>query len=148
MATLKEQLLVPDVRPSLVKDCCTCIDEEVASKRGLKAVALKGAYKTVKAIRRGFVEGAVDVLLDEFVAELESYYAEYLSAGASSFSTHLDQSRAVVAESLLKVTDIRASKSKHKTAVKMYQRLRTSAKTHVEVALPRLGQVIQRHLKG
>lgn len=148
MATLKEQLLVPDVRPGLVKDCCTCIDEEVASKRGLKAVALKGAYKTVKAIRRGFVEGAVDALLDEFVIELEPYYADFRSSGASSLSAHLEKNRPTVAESLLKVTDARARKSKHKTAVKMYERLRSSAKQHVESALPRLGEVIQRHLKA
>jgi len=147
MATLQDQLLTEDVRPQLVKECCTLLDNEVSRKRGFKGLAVKAAYKTVKALRRGFVPGVVDALLDEWVEELEPFYADYEGQdGALSFSRFLDSRRNEVAECLLSVTDKRAKTTTHRTAAKAYNKLRPGAKANVEEALPHLGDVVAKYL--
>ena len=146
MATLAEQLLDEETRPKLVDECVALIDEEVRKKKGIKATLLKGAYKTVKAIKRGFVRGVVDALLDDWVAKLEPYYAEHQAKGSGPFKTTVLAQRDAVAESLLEVTDERAETTKHTTAKKLYVRLRSSAKSNVEEALPGLADVVDEHL--
>lgn len=145
MGALADKLLAPDSRPALIQDCCTLIDQEVSAKKGLKGIAIKGAYGTVKAIRRGFVPGVVDALLDEFVAELEPYHEAFLASGGGDLPSYLQQREEEVAESLLSVTDGRADKSTHKTAVKLYRKLRSGAKANVIGALPGLGRVVEAH---
>ena len=146
MATLKEQLLTDEIRPQLVRDCCTLLDNEVSRKRGFKGLAVKAAYKTVKALRRGFVPGVVDALLDEWVDELEPFYADYAGQESVSFSRFLETRRSEVAECLLSVTDKRAKTTTHRTAAKAYNKLRPGAKSNVEEALPQLGDVVAKYL--
>ena len=146
MATLKEQLLNEDTRPTLVVDCCTLIDQEVGRKRGLKGFALKAAYKTIKAIRRGFVSGVVNALLDEWVEELETFYTDFEAAGETNFGSFVDRKRSQVAEALLTVTDRRAQSTTHRTAAKLYHRQRPNAKTQVEESVAGLGRVVAKHL--
>ena len=146
MAPLKEQLLNEDIRPLLVRDCCTLIDQEVGRKRGLKGLALKAAYKAVKTIRRGFVSGVVNALLDEWVEELECFYAEFEEADERDFASFVDRKRSLVAEALLKVTDRRAQSTTHRTAAKLYNRQRPNAKTQVEESVAGLGRVVAKHL--
>ena len=147
MPTLKEQLLTDAVRPSLVQDCCQLLDSEVARKRGFTGLAIKAAYKTIKTIKRGFVSGVVDALLDEWVLELEPIYTDYLAGHSSqAFRSYLDSRRGEVAERLLSVTDKRANTTGHKTAAKAYRKLRPNGKANVEEALPRLGDVVSKYL--
>ncbi len=147
MATLKEQLLNEDTRPLLVKDCCTLIDQEVGRKRGFKGLALKAAYKTIKAIRSGFVAGVVNALLDEWVEELEPFYADFSATDETDFASFVDRKRSLVAEALLKVTDRRAQSTTHRTAAKLYNRQRPNAKSQVEESVAGLGRVVARHLQ-
>ncbi len=146
MPSLKEQLLTDAVRPVLVQQCTELVDQEVASKRGLSGMAIKGAYKTVKAIKRGFVPGVVDFLLDEWVEKLEPYYTDFLTGGSGDFSAYIAGRRSEVAESLLEVTDGRATTTAHKTAGKVYKKLRPTAKQNVSEAVPKLARIVQGHL--
>ncbi len=147
MATLRDKLLNEEVRPKLVDDCCQLLDREVAGKKGISGLAVKGAYATVKAIKPGFVRGVVDFLLDEWVDKLEAYYVRYHEDGAAgSFGLYCGTHRGAVAESLLEVTDARARSTKHATAAKLYGKLRPNAKTQVEEAVPNLGAVVDRYL--
>jgi hypothetical protein len=146
MPTLKEQLLTDSVRPTLVRECTHLVDQEVASKRGLSGMAIKGAYKTVKAIKRGFVPGVVDFLLDEWVEQLESYYQDFLSQDGTDFTAYINGKRSQVAESLLEVTDKRATTTTHRTAGRVYNKLRPTAKQNVSEAVPKLARIVQSHL--
>lgn len=76
MPTVAEALLAEGKRPAVVADCATLIDEEVASKSGLGGLAIKTAFATVKALKRGIIPESVNALLDDFVVELEPFYAE------------------------------------------------------------------------
>src|SRR5262245_32246922 len=78
---LKDILLADDKRPQTLGDCVQLVESEVASKSGLTGIAVKGAFAVVKAVKPGFVREAVDHLLDEFVQQLEPFYAEWQKAG-------------------------------------------------------------------
>lgn len=146
MATLADKVTKQPERAHVVEDCVSLIDSEVSKKSGLTGLAIKGAYKTVKALRPGFIAGVVDALLDEWIAELESFYTAFLAKGAGTFEAHLTGQRSQVAEALLKVTDGRAARTKHTTAKKLYDRLRSSAKNQVEESVPPLAVVMEKYL--
>ena len=146
-STLAEYVAKPPTRERVVADCVALIDEEVKSKGGLSGVAVKGAYGTVKTIKPRFVPEVVDSLLDDWVAKLEPFFDTWQKNGAGgSFSSYLGGRTGEVAERLLEVTDARAQRSKNGSVRKMYEKMRPSAKKHVEEAIPRLGRLIDRQL--
>ena len=145
MATLAEKVTQEPQRPRVVEDCVKLIDSEVSKKSGFTGLAIKAAYGTVKAIKPGFIAGVVDALLDEWIAELEPFYAGW-TQGGGTFEAYVAARRAPVAEALLKVTDGRAVRTKHTTAKKLYDKLRPSAKSQVEDSVPALAAVMQRYL--
>ena len=143
---LSDLLLAADRRRSVVDDCVALVDDHVATRSGLGGLAIKGAYATVKAIKRGFIRDAVDHLLDEFVAHLEPFFAAAMSAGGdipAYFSSH----SAAIADGLLGVTDNRADVAKNPSLRKAYARLRASAQKHVEPAVPAIARLIVRYVQ-
>lgn len=145
MSTLKEVLDKAD-RPALVQECCDLIDEEVASKKGLSGLAVKGGFAAIKKIKPGFIPEVVDNLLDEFVEKLERWYADWSASGQGTFGDYIVSRRAQVADSLLEVTDARARTTKMAAVKKLYTKLRPSAEQHVSDAMPGVGRVMNRHI--
>jgi hypothetical protein len=144
---LKDVLLTPTTRPRLVTDCARLIDDEVDRKSGLSGFALKAAFKTVKAVKPGFIESVIEGLLDEWVDKLEHHYARWDGEGRSgTFGSFCARDAANVAERLLEVTDARARKGGHATVIGLYNKLRPSAKDHTSAAVPGLGRVVDKHL--
>ncbi|TNF32782.1 MAG: hypothetical protein EP329_09285 [Deltaproteobacteria bacterium] len=146
MSTIAARLLDESVRPDVISECCNIIDRQVSAKKGFSGIAIKGAYKTVKAIKRGFVRGVVDALLDEWIEKLAGFEAEHLAAGGSveTLPAFLVGERARVAEALISVTDARAETTKHKTAQKLYHRFRPSALANVEEGVEDLAGLVER----
>jgi hypothetical protein len=145
--TLADYVGASPTRERVVADCASLVDEEVKSKGGISGVAIKGAYGTVKTIKPRFVPEVIDALFDDWVAKLEPYYAKWRSAGSGSLAEYLTARSEDVAEDLLKVTDERAGRSKHKTASKLYGKMRPSAKRNVAAAVPRLGALMEKHVR-
>jgi hypothetical protein len=145
--TLKEILYSPETRPALVADCQRLLDSEVSKKRGISGSVIKGAYKTVTKLKPGLIRGVMDLLLGEWMDELEPEYQAYLASGQTgSFGDHLLGRKQEVAERMLAVTDRRAATTSHKTAGKFYKRLRGGAKAQVVESLPAAAVVLDRHL--
>ncbi len=140
--TLKDIITTPETRPVVVEECVELVEAEV----GAKGLFIRGAYKTVKKIKPGFVKGAIDGLLDDWLEKMEPFYGDWRQAGSGGYSDYLKTRKTEVADELLKVTDERARTSKHKTAAKMYKKLRPSALKNVESAVPGLGKLIEVHL--
>jgi hypothetical protein len=145
---LKERLGTEPVRSQVVTECQTLIDDQVRAKSGLTGVAIKGAYATIKRIKRGFVPEVVNALLDEWLGKLQGHYETWTAGGGGGFADFLAARAEDVAEDLLSVTDARADKSAHKTAKKAYGKMRGSAKKQVAEAVPALGRLIERHLQA
>jgi hypothetical protein len=146
--SLKDTLLDPARRPSVVADLAALIDAEVADKSGVSGLAVKGGYSLLKKINSSFVPEAIDGMLPDFVARLEPYYAEHTAAPSGSLSDFLTARSAEVADALLGVTDDRAESSRRESVKKVYAKLRPQAKKHVEEALPRLGALIENHARA
>jgi hypothetical protein len=142
MPSLVEQLGKEPLRVQVVNDCVDLIDAHVKQK----GIIIKGAYSTIKAIKKRFVPEVVDSLLDDWLRKLQPHYDKWSVAKQGAFSDHVIARSDDVAEDLLSVTDERAQKTSHTTAKKMYLRMRDSAKRNVVEAIPDLSRMLERHL--
>lgn len=140
---LSETLLDTSKKSQVIADCCTLVDEEVASKSGLSGLAVKAGYAAVKGIKPGFIAQVVEKLLPEFAAKLDPIWTE--AAASGNPAAHLNANRSRVADALLSVTDEKAKTSTSGVVRGTYEKLRGSAKKNVEDAVPRLAQLIQKH---
>jgi hypothetical protein len=144
MATLRELLGGPEKRPRLVDDSLRVLDAEVDDKSGLSGLAVKTAFKVVKGISPGFLREVVNHLLDDFLDALDPIYQEALTKGVKP-RQHLQANPSRVADALLSITDRRAQRAKNAMVKGTYEKLRGQAKKHVEAAVPRLGELFERH---
>ena len=129
-------------RASITEDVCRLVDDEVGKQRGIRGVAVKAGYKLIQGVKPGFVRKVVQALLPEFAAALEPIREQAVTQGqpvGSYFSAHTQE----VAEALLAVTDGRAQSSEHRSVKGAYAKLRGSARSNVESAVPGLGKIIE-----
>ena len=140
--TLRNIVTTPEKRPALVDGCVELVEKEVSGK----GLIIRGAFKAVKKIKPGFVKGAVDGLLNDWLDKMEPFYSEWKGKSEGKLSEYLNSKSGEVADALLTVTDERAKTSKHKTAAKMYGKLRPSALKNVDAAIPGLSTLIETYL--
>ncbi|ANN21448.1 hypothetical protein SD37_41685 [Amycolatopsis orientalis] len=143
--TLKEILLDSSRRPAVVSDFEGLVDAEVSDKGGVSGAVVKTGFAAVKKIKPGIIPSAVDALLDDFTNALEPFYGDYKAKGGNDFGAYLAGRGDEAADALLSVTDARAEKSSRDSIKKVYGKLRPNGKKNVEEALPRLGQLIDKH---
>jgi hypothetical protein len=144
-ATLHEILLTPDTEPSVVADCLTLIEQEVAGKSGISGAAVKLAYKTAKTFAKGYLQSTVESLLPDLVTQLEPYWADFTESGSSGFGDYLAKHDNAVSESLLAVTDARAKMSDRPVIIKAYGTVRGGAAKHITAALPAVGALVEKY---
>lgn len=144
-ATLQEILLAPEAQPAVVDDCTTLIDREVGDMSGLSGGAVKLAYKAVNSALPGHVRRTVESLLPEMAAQLEPFWADFTTSGGAEFGDYLAKRGDEVAQALLSITDARAEASSRQVVIKAYRSVRGSAAKHVQAALPRVGELVQKH---
>ncbi|MBB4687205.1 DUF6918 family protein [Amycolatopsis jiangsuensis] len=143
--TLKEILLDSSRRPTVVTDLEGLVDAEVSDKGGVSGAVVKTGFAAVKKIKPGIIPAAVDSLLDDFAVALEPFYGDYRTKGGDDFGAYLTGRSDEAADALLSVTDSRADKSSRDSIKKVYSKMRPNGKKNVEEALPRLGQLIDKH---
>ena len=143
MSTLNEILAAPGVRKNVITDCERLIDEEVSSK-GLMGLPIKAAYMVVKAIKPGFVPEVIDHMLDDFCTKLDPVYQAAATKG-EPVTAYFNARTGEVAEALLSITDERKQRAKNMTLKSAYERLRPTAKKHVEAAVPRIGRLVAKY---
>jgi Family of unknown function (DUF6918) len=146
MSTLNDILAQPATRTQVVADCEKVIDEEVSSK-GLMGIPIKAAYAVVKAVKPGFVPEVIDHMLDDFARRLDPLYQQ-AKAKNEPVTAHFNSRPGEVAEALLAITDERAQRAKNQTLKSAYEKLRGTAKKHVEAAVPRIARLIDKYDKA
>ena len=135
----------PERRKKLVQDATQVLDAEVAGKSGMSGLAVKGVFKVVKGLQPGFIPKAIDDLLDDFVVRIEPFYEQWTADhDGRDLRGHFVHHGSAVADALLGVTDDRAKHSKHKNLISLYGKLRPKGKQHVQEAMPRVGEMIDR----
>jgi hypothetical protein len=83
-------------------------------------------------------------MLEEFVDALEPHWAAYRAQPAGDFGAFLSHRPQEVSQALLEVTDRRA-KGSSPAVTSVYTKLRPKGQDNVIEALPRLGQLVERH---
>ncbi len=141
--SLMEHLSDPKRRDGLIDDCVRLVDDEVSKKSGLGGVVIKTGYKAVKGIKPGFIRRVVDKLFDEWADKLDPIWAEGESSGSPR--SHFEGQRSRVADALLSVTDAKAGNAESGVVRKTYDKLRPSAKKHVEEAVPALAELLEKY---
>jgi hypothetical protein len=145
MATLQEMLLAPEIKPQVITDCEALVSSEVDAMSGVSGAAVRLAYKTVRTFDAGHIQVMIHDLLPEIADALQPYWADFTAAGDGEFGGYLAEREDAVAESLLAITDDRATWSKRPTIVKAYKTVRGSAAKQVKAALPAVGTLIQKY---
>jgi Family of unknown function (DUF6918) len=144
---LAEYLAAPDERAAVVADACALIDQQVAGTSGVSGLAIRSAYRVVSGVRPGMVATAVDGLLVPFAEQLDPFYQEHVSTGIPLAQVLVAQ-RTSMAEALLSITDDRADRTTNRTVRRAYQRVRGSARQHVEAAAPGIAELVTAHAPG
>jgi len=143
--TLHEILLAPDTEPSVVADCLTLIEQEVAGKSGISGAAVKLAYRTARTFAKGYLQSTVESLLPDLVSQLEPYWADFATSGAAGFGDYLAKRGDEVSEALLSVTDARAKMSERPVIIRAYGTVRGGASKHIMAALPNVGALVEKY---
>jgi hypothetical protein len=143
--TLHEILLAPDTEPSVVADCLTLIEQEVAGKSGISGAAVKLAYRTARTFAKGYLQSTVESLLPDLVSQLEPYWADFATSGAAGFGDYLAKRGDEVSEALLSVTDARAKMSERPVIIRAYGTVRGGASKHIVAALPNVGALVEKY---
>ena len=126
------------------QDCVALIEAQVAAKKGVAGLALRGVFKALKAIRPGILKDAVKRLLPQFVPPLEPHVERGCQRGG--LQAHFESHRAEIADALLAVTDERAQRSSQRAIVRCYRGARSAARKHTMQALPAVAKLIERHI--
>lgn len=149
MKQLATLVASPERRVVVVDDCVSLVESEVRAKSGITGFAVKTVFGVVQALKPRMIHELVEALLDEFIAQLEPFYAEFQGeSAAESIERYLTSRGDRVAESLLAVTDRRAERSSHRGLVSAYQKLRPKGKAHVLAAVPGVGRLLERQLRS
>lgn len=144
---LSEFLTDPQQRPMVVADACALIERQVSGLSGMSGMAIRSAYRVVSGVRPGMIATAVDGLLAPFSDQLDPFYQEHLSTGLPLSDILVDQ-RTSMADGLLSITDDRAQRTSNRTVKRAYQRVRGTARQHVEAAAPGIAELITTHAPG
>ena len=87
----------------------------------------------------------IDVLLEDFVTNLEPIYQAYEASDDADLHAYCVERSGDIADALLAITDGRADRSKLKTLVKAYKKLRPQGRKHVQEAVPRIVTLLKAH---
>ena len=143
MSKFNDVLLDATRRGEFVRDISGILEAEVNDKKGLSGLAVKAAFKTVKAVKPNMLESVLDVLFTEFVEALAPIYGLYEQDSENDLFVYFTGRSGQVADALLSITDRRAQRSKLKTLVKAYEKLRPQGTKYVAESVPRLSRLLQ-----
>ena len=144
MGVLNNALADPTKRPAVVTDAARIVEEQVSAASGFRGMGLKAGFKAFQKLRPGIVPLAVDRLLPHFIPVLDPMWDEAVRSGDADgwFREH----EAKVADALLGVTDGLAARAQNQVMLRIYQGLRTQARDHVVAGVPRIPELISRHV--
>lgn len=141
--SLKEAVADPATADAIAKDLAGVVDAEVSDKKGLSGTALRTAFGAAKKVKPQLVERATATLLPEFASALDPLWSS--KPEGTSFGAHLSANSDVASDALLSITDAQ-SQSAPQALQKVYGSLRGKAKDNVIEALPRVGDVFDKHV--
>lgn len=145
METLVDVLKDPARSRAVVADGVRMIDDEVHARGGLSGLALKAGYKAVRTIKPTVIEEALGMLLPEFAPAIDPFVIKGRAEG--DVRAYFKKNDHAIATALLGVTDRKRKNSKNPVIKRAYDGLRPQAERLTVEAVPRLADMILRHMK-
>ena len=147
MGVVKDRLLDEGARPAVISDCVRLIDQEVASKRGVGGVMIKGGYKAFKKFKPSIVKDAVEALLESFTEVLDGVYEDYQKDDVSTpFDVWAGRRKSSIANSLLGITDSIMGETDKAAVKKIYGGMRKIGQKNVEEAVPGISRLVIKYV--
>ena len=146
MGALTDVIADQSRRRAVCDDGVRAIEEEVRSKRGLTGVAVKAGFKAVRGVKPGFIPMALDHLLDDFAAQIDPFYDAWKESGSGTLKQYFTANDNRIANALLTITDGRARSAKSRVVAKAYGKLRPQAVAHTANAMPRVADLVSKHV--
>jgi hypothetical protein len=143
--TLVDVLKDPARRKQVVAESVQIVEAEVADKSGLRGAAIKAGFATVKKIKPGIIQSAVEKLLPEFAPVVDPFYVE--ARGTGDVRAWFTRNGERIADALLRITDAKAERADNRVMKKVYDSLRGQAVHHTAAAMPRVASLIERHVR-
>lgn len=144
MSNLLDILTSDEKKARVIEDCLVILDQEVDDKSGLSGIGIKAGFAAVKGVKPGFIKNVVTDLLPEFGKALDPIYQEAVAQNRP-IAAHFQANAGRAADALLAITDGKAARSKNAVVKGTYDRLRGTAKKHVETAMTRLGKLAEKY---
>jgi hypothetical protein len=144
-STLPDILLTDGAQQQIAADCQSLIGQELSTKSGVSAAALKLAYKAVTTFTPGYYQSTVESMVPDLLNGLQPFWADFHAAGGGQFGDYLAKRSEEVSEALLKVTDEMSRGSERPALVKAYSTVRGGAGRHIEAALPAVGALVEKY---
>lgn len=147
MSQTKEPKL-PDVfanldRERFLRDVAELVQDEVDSQTGITAFAVRGSYRIAQGLRPNFLPSALRQLYPDFASRLGEVVSK--KSEHQSYRDLFIAEEERVAASLLAVADERAQAIQRKVLRSAYMKIRSHAERYVRKAVPRLGEILDRH---
>ncbi len=146
MGALTDVIADETRRRAVCDDGVEAIKAEVKSKRGLTGVAVKAGFKAVQGVKPGFIPMALNHLLDDFAAQIDPFYDAWQTDGSGTLRDYFRSNDVKIANALLSITDERGKNAKSRTVAKAYQKLRPQAVNHTAAAMPRVADLVSKHV--
>ncbi|MEY3209888.1 MAG: hypothetical protein RIT28_369 [Pseudomonadota bacterium] len=146
MGALSDAMQDTTRRRAIVDDGVKVVEAEVADKSGLTGLAVKGAFKAVQGIKPGFVGRALDNLMPDFAKQIDPFYDRFKASGQTDLKAYFVKNGEEIANALLSITDARARNADHRSVQKAYETLRPQGVTHTVAAMPRLAELVKKHI--
>lgn len=146
MKGLADILLASQHKKAVIADCVQLIEAHVASRSGLKGMALKTGLAMLKRAKPGILERATGYLLPEFIVALDPLYQECRQSPTPDFEAFLQAHARQATQALLDVADRRVEDSESQTVKSTYARMRGGAEAEVLAVIPGLSRLLGAYL--
>lgn len=144
MTRLTDILLAQATHTETIESVVTLIEQQVASRSGLKGMGLKTGLKMAKTVKPDILKRAVKRLLPDFAEALEPMWAKAESV-QMTFAAYVRDNTDEAAAALLAVADDRIGQASP-AFQSIYRRMRSSAESEVREAVPALAGLIQQRI--
>ncbi len=141
--SLVEAIADPARKEALMNGAVLALEAEVASLSGIKGKAISAGYAAVTKVKPLFVRYNIERMMPMVAPAIDQRLAEGRAAG--DVDGYFRDNAGPIADDLLAVTDQRAATANNAAAVKIYNKLRSSAKDQVIAAMPRVSALAQAH---
>ena len=146
MPSLPDILLSIRRPDDLVAALASTLEAHISSRSGLKGLAMKTGFSTLRSAKPDIANRAVRALLPEIGKALDPLYAEFGKSASTDFGEYLGQHRERAAALVIAAVDARLEQASNAPAKAIYKRFRGSAGEELQQLLPSLGRVLSTHI--